>query len=158
MLRAPWTISGLIGRAPDATFLPMEPSQPLLVVCALVHLRGRFLAARRNAGHAFPGLWEFPGGKVEAGESSEMALRRELLEELSLTIRINQELEPLDWNDGSLNLRLLPFACEPDQAHGLIPHEHSEIRWVTPGEARDLDWVPADRPIVRQLARTTPPA
>jgi 8-oxo-dGTP diphosphatase len=136
----------------------MDTSQPLLVVCALVHFRSRFLAARRGAGRAFPRLWEFPGGKVEAGESPEQALVRELLEELSLTIRIDRELEPVNWNDGSLDLRLLPFACEPDQVHGLIPHEHSEIRWVSPEEALTLDWVPADRPIVRRLAGAGPTA
>ena len=139
-------------RDPEDAFL-MDASTPfvLTVVCGLVVIDGRFLAARRAASRRFPLLWEFPGGKVEAGECHPAALERELMEELSLRIRILRELEVVPFTDASGSIRLIPFLCVPNQETAPVPHEHDELRWVTPEAARSLDWAPADVPLLDRL-------
>lgn len=127
------------------------PSTPLRVVCALVFHGGRVLAARQDPRRAFPLLWEFPGGKIEDGESAEAALHRELEEELRLRVRIRHALEPVRFAEDGHHLELIPFVCEPDQVNGVIPLDHVEVRWIEPGEAAGLDWAPADVPLVRDL-------
>ncbi|MFO7725233.1 MAG: (deoxy)nucleoside triphosphate pyrophosphohydrolase [Oceanipulchritudo sp.] len=123
----------------------------LTVVCGLITMDERFLAARRGGSRRLPLLWEFPGGKVEAGESHTAALERELKEELSLRIRILRELEAVTFTDASGSIRLIPFHCVPDQEAAPVPHEHEELRWVTPEAARSLDWAPADVPLLDRL-------
>jgi 8-oxo-dGTP diphosphatase len=131
---------------------------PLQVACALICFDGRVLATRRDPGRAFPLLWEFPGGKIEPDESAEAALHRELAEELSLKVRILRPLEPVNYrgNGNHLSpdqnhLSLIPFLGEPAQEQAPVPHEHVEMRWIRPAEAQQLEWAPADLPLVRQL-------
>lgn len=148
----PASVLGTGRRDPEDAFL-MDASNPssLTVVCGLVVIDGRFLAARRAASRRFPLLWEFPGGKVEAGEHHPAALERELMEELSLRIRILRELEAVTFRDASGSIRLIPFLCVPDQEAAPVPHEHAELRWITPEAARSLDWAPADVPLLDHL-------
>lgn len=145
----------------------MMTSNPIRVVCGLILFEGRVLATRRDPGRAFPLLWEFPGGKLEAGESAEAALHRELAEELSLTVKILSALDPVDFCEsqnhlspgkGKNHLSLIPFLCEPAQERAPVPHEHVEMRWIRPDEAAGLAWAPADLPLVRRLAEWVPVA
>lgn len=127
-------------------------SRPALqVACALVFQSGRLLATRRDPARAFPLKWEFPGGKLEDGESAEVALHRELEEELQLKVRIIEALEPVSFRDDGNFIDLIPFACRADQAHAPRPVDHVEIRWLVPGEAASLDWAPADIPLLERL-------
>ena len=129
----------------------MLNSSSLRVVCGLIFNGGRVLATRRDPSRGFPLYWEFPGGKLEDGESSEEAIHRELEEELSLKVSITAALEPVHYHDADHNICLIPFTCHPDQTHGPIPRDHVEIRWITPNEGQQLTWAPADIPLVEQL-------
>jgi 8-oxo-dGTP diphosphatase len=127
-------------------------SRPSLqVVCALVFHGDRLLVTRRDPARAFPLKWEFPGGKLEDGESPEAALHRELEEELQLKVRIIEALEPVRFRDDGNRIDLMPFVCRPDQAHGPRPIDHVEIRWLECAETAHLDWAPADVPLLEQL-------
>ncbi|MBT1002755.1 (deoxy)nucleoside triphosphate pyrophosphohydrolase [Paenarthrobacter sp. DKR-5] len=119
----------------------------------------RLLAARRSAPEALAGLWEFPGGKVEAGEGPEEALHRELHEELGVGVRLGGELtgpSPAGW---PLNERAAMRVWFSEIAHGEPAplEDHDELRWVSvlaPEELLGLDWIPADLPIVEALLRS----
>jgi 8-oxo-dGTP diphosphatase len=130
----------------------MEPKPPVPVVCAILVRGDRILLAQRPPDKKLGGLWEFPGGKVEAGESAEAALHRELQEELGCTVRITQTLAPFmhayDWG----RIELIPFVCElaegSPEPHA---HEHTALVWVERGELRNYELAPADVPLVAGL-------
>lgn len=97
-----------------------------------------------------PGLWEFPGGKVEPGESPSEALRREIAEELGCTVAVGEHIATCEHENGSGIVILDTYRCtlvagEPRAS------EHAEIRWLTPAELVALDWSPADLPTVAAL-------
>ena len=130
----------------------MELSPPVPVVCAIIVRDGRIMLAQRPPDKKLGGLWEFPGGKVEAGESAEEALHRELQEELGCRVRITQTLAPFvhayDWG----RIELIPFVCE--LAEGSAEphaHEHTALVWVERGELKGYDLAPADVPLVAGL-------
>jgi 8-oxo-dGTP diphosphatase len=124
----------------------------LVVACALVDTDGRVLIAQRPPGKTMAGLWEFPGGKVEAGERPEETLIRELAEELGVAVE-----EPC--------LAPLTFAsCRYEDFHLLMPlyvcrrwtgivtgREGQATRWVRPERLRDFPMPPADEPLIAHL-------
>jgi 8-oxo-dGTP diphosphatase len=120
---------------------------PLHVVGAAILRDDTCLVARRGEGRAFSGLWEFPGGKVEAGETPEAALAREIQEELGLTIRV---LEHLGRGTADLGPRSIVLdVYEARLEHGtLVMTEHSDVRWASEDELRALAWASADVPVV----------
>ena len=115
---------------------------------------GRLLACRRPEGKHLGGKWEFPGGKVEDGESPAAALLRELAEELGIQVETGQRLTPVVWDYGRGPIRLHPFVCRIVSGE-LHPHEHSEIRWCPREGLRALDWADADRPILAEWLERT---
>jgi 8-oxo-dGTP diphosphatase len=104
-----------------------------------------------------PGLWEFPGGKVEPGETPADALRREMAEELGCTVDVGAHVATCEHENGSGIVILETYRCtlvtgEPRAS------EHDEIRWLAPEQLADLPWSPADLPTVRRLlAQVSPP-
>ena len=130
----------------------MKPA-PLDVVCAVIaRSDGRFLAARVPPHKRLGGLWEFPGGKIEAGESPETALRREIREELGVGIDPGRPLAVVDHDYGDFRIRLHPILArladgEPTAA------EHPELIWVNLDEAAALEWAPADQPVLAKLGQ-----
>ena len=118
------------------------------VVGAALIRSGRVLAARRTEPPRLAGLWEFPGGKVEAGESDAQALRRELQEELRVEAEIGARLGgdvPIG-ETGVLRVYLCTLtAGEP----ALV--DHDEHRWLSVDELLDVAWIPVDLPLVEQL-------
>jgi 8-oxo-dGTP diphosphatase len=117
---------------------------------------GRLLVARRTAPPQFAGMWEFPGGKVESGESAEQALRRELLEELGVHVRLGAELEAGSVSGWPLNDRaaMRVWFAELVDGEPLPLQDHDELRWIDLGNRREvlaLPWIPADLPIVEAL-------
>jgi 8-oxo-dGTP diphosphatase len=120
------------------------------VVCGLIEDgAGRLLACRRPPGKHLGGLWEFPGGKVEPGESPRAALVRELREELGIETVVTGELAPVDWNYGGGAIRLIPFRCRI-VAGDPHPHEHDAHEWVDRVSCGGLLWAAADEPILAE--------
>jgi 8-oxo-dGTP diphosphatase len=119
---------------------------PVLVVvgAVLTDGAGRILAARRSR----PVGWEFPGGKVEDGESEPAALVRELREELGVTVEVGARVGP-DVPMGDAVLRVYAVRVTDGTVTAL---EHPELRWLTPADLHTVDWLPADRPIAAALA------
>ena len=118
------------------------------VVGAAIIRDGCVLAARRTFPAEAAGRWEFPGGKVEPGETPEAALVREVAEELGCTIEVTGWL-PGEVGIGEHHALTVAHARlvdgEPD------PHEHDEVRWLSAGELEDVDWLEADRPFLPHL-------
>jgi 8-oxo-dGTP diphosphatase len=116
----------------------------------------RLLAARRTAPPKFAGMWEFPGGKVEAGETAEAALHRELAEELGVQVRLGTELDSGETTGWTLNERaaMRVWFAELTAGEPQPLEDHDELRWVPLADydqALSLPWIPADLPIVRAL-------
>jgi 8-oxo-dGTP diphosphatase len=128
-----------------------EPRQepPKIVVGAAIRAGHRILAAARAYPPELAGLWEFPGGKVEPGETEAQALVRECREELGVEIEVGERVGgDLSTGNGRYLLRVY-FA---DLAEG-EPHaeEHAELRWLAPAELDSVPWLPGNRPAVDAL-------
>lgn len=125
------------------------PSNPIRVVCALIEREGRVLLARRPAHKHLGGKWEFPGGKIEPGETPAAALVRECAEELACVIEVDAELPAVTHAYPDRTIVLLPFVCRlaPGSPE---PHaaEHSALAWVEAERMADYDLPAADAPIV----------
>lgn len=132
----------------------MTPARPivLVVAVALVDVDGRVLIARRPEGKTMEGLWEFPGGKVEDGETPEAALIRELKEELDIDTE-QSCLAPLTFASHTydeFHLLMPLYVCRVWQGTPEA-REGQELAWVSPRRLRDYPMPPADRPLVAML-------
>lgn len=135
----------------------VRSTRPVLVVAAAivddVVAPSRLLAARRRRPQTLAGRWEFPGGKVDPGETPEQALHRELHEELGVAVRLGQELpspHPSGWPiSDRYVLRLWSAVVTDGTPEPLV--EHDELRWLGPGQWLDVPWLDADVPIVEAL-------
>ncbi len=126
---------------------------PVVEVAAAVICReGRYLITRRGAGQHLAGLWEFPGGKRDPGESLEACLARELEEELGLRPRVGERLLLVPWTYPDRRVVLHFFACEIGQ-QAVEPREGQAYRWAAPDELVELAFPPADRALVDYLRR-----
>ena len=124
----------------------------LVAACALVDVDGRVLLAERPAGKSMAGLWEFPGGKVEAGERPEDTLIRELREELGITVS-EPCLAPLTFASHSypdFHLLMPLYVCR--RWEGMVTaKEGQRLAWVRPNRLKDYAMPPADLPLVAHL-------
>lgn len=124
----------------------------LVVACALVDPDRRVLIAQRPEGKQLAGLWEFPGGKVEDGESPETALIRELQEELSISTE-QACLAPLSFASHryeNFHLLMPLYVCRKWRGNPQ-PNEHQDLKWVRPQALRDYPMPPADEPLIAAL-------
>ncbi|MCA8900870.1 MAG: 8-oxo-dGTP diphosphatase MutT [Hyphomonas sp.] len=128
----------------------------LVVAAALYNPDGEILLAQRPEGKQLAGLWEFPGGKVEPGESPEAALCRELNEELGITVN-ETDLEPITFASFAypdFHLLMPLYACHA--WHGEVhPREGQSVAWVTPSRLDDYPAPPADIPLFAVLSGKT---
>lgn len=124
----------------------------LVVACALVDADGRVLIAQRPAGRPMAGLWEFPGGKIEAGERPEQSLIRELKEELGIAVR-EECLAPLTFASHlypDFHLLMPLYVCRRWEG-AVIAQEGQQLAWVMPNRLRDYEMPPADVPLIAHL-------
>jgi 8-oxo-dGTP diphosphatase len=122
----------------------------LRVAAAVIEREGRVLIARRAARKAHAGLWEFPGGKIEPGETPRECLARELREEFGVTCAIGAHVATSVHRGAGGAIELLAFRAR-HLAGEFIPTDHSEIRWVTHAELAAYTFSPADVAIVARL-------
>ena len=128
-------------------------SKIITVTCAIIEQDGKVLVARRGAAMSQPLLWEFPGGKVEPGESLTACIAREIAEELGVAVAVGARLPDNvhDYGNGKV-ICLVPFRCRL-LSHAFVLKEHQEVRWLTLDELLGLEWAPADVPIVEHYLK-----
>jgi 8-oxo-dGTP diphosphatase len=121
-----------------------------VIVAAVIITEGRVLACERSAPPEVAGRWEFPGGKVESGETDEQALARECAEELGVRVEVGARVGPdVPLAHGRAVLRVYAARLiEGDQPQAL---EHISMRWLSADELDSVPWLPADKPIVAEL-------
>jgi 8-oxo-dGTP diphosphatase len=125
----------------------------VVAACALVDADARVLLAQRPAGRAMAGLWEFPGGKVEAGERPEQTVIRELREELGISVT-EACLAPLTFAShayADFHLLMPLYVCRRWQG-AVTANEGQGLAWVRPNRMREYDMPPADVPLISHLA------
>jgi 8-oxo-dGTP diphosphatase len=125
---------------------------PVPVVCAVIEQAGLVLIARRPPHKLLPLKWEFPGGKVEPGESPAAAIIREICEELGSIITVNRALPPFTHDYKTVVIEMIPFVCALAPGTSMPrPHEHTALAWVPPAELPAYDLAAADWPVVAMV-------
>ena len=120
------------------------------VVAAIIHdAEGRIFATQLGYGE-FKDGWEFPGGKMEAGETPEEALRREIWEELETRIEVERLVETVEYDYPQFHLTMHCFLCRVESGR-LELKEHEAARWLAKEELGSVDWLPADLQIIDKL-------
>ena len=127
----------------------MSRMKRIEVVAAVIADKGRLLATQRGYGD-HKGLWEFPGGKVECGESLEDALKREIFEELDMEISVDRFLLTVEWTYPTFHLKMHCFLCSRI-GEVLCVKEHADARWLLPSDLDSVEWLLADILVVRKL-------
>ena len=120
------------------------------VVAAIIRRNGRILITQRRDNVHLAGMWEFPGGKVEAGESLEAALQREILEELGMKVRVENEFLSIDYDYPGKAVRLHFFNCAIEEGEAQ-PLAVADLRWVEPRNLDKFQFPPADRELITKL-------
>ena len=120
------------------------------VVAAIIIKKDKFFIAQRNRNKHMGLSWEFPGGKVEEGESFEMALKREIKEELNIEIDIKNKLGEENYQDDKINVKLHYYICSLD--NGVITlSEHEDSAWITKNEFKNYNFAEGDCDIINLL-------
>ena len=123
------------------------------VVAAIIHDdEGRIFATQRGYGDMKDG-WDFPGGKVEAGESPEEALKREIKEELDTYIGVEKLLTTIDYDYPKFHLQMHCYICSIESG-SLILKEHEAAKWLKKEQLDRVDWLPADKIVVEELLKS----
>lgn len=117
------------------------------VSCAIIERDGCVLVAQRSQFMNLPLKWEFPGGKIMEGESPEVCLTRELIEEMCIHVAVNSPLPPTTHHYPAFTVTLFPFVCSI-RSGTITLHEHAAVTWLPPWDLSSLDWAEADRPVL----------
>ena len=129
-----------------------QPRKTVRVAAAVILNGGRVFATQRGYGD-WKDYWEFPGGKIEAGEAPEQALVREIREELDTEIRVGEKLMTLEYDYPGFHLSMECYFAEVVSG-SLVLKEHEASRWLGRDELDDVEWLPADRRLVKILSET----
>jgi 8-oxo-dGTP diphosphatase len=119
------------------------------VACALIERDGLVLVAQRSAAMSLPLKWEFPGGKIDPGESLQDCLRREIVEELGIQVKVGDTLSATTHSYPTFTVTLHPFVCTVESG-AIVLHEHAAIAWLPASRLHTLDWAEADLPIIQE--------
>lgn len=122
------------------------------VVAAIIHdNKGRIFVTQRGYGE-YKDWWEFPGGKMEAGEMPEEALKREIREELETRIVVERLVETVEWDYPIFHLTMHCYLCHVECGH-LELKEHEAAKWLNKDELESVNWLPADWEVVKHLLK-----
>lgn len=119
------------------------------VVAAVIVAGGKVFATQRGYGD-FKDMWEFPGGKMEPGETPQEALKREIQEELATEIEVGDFIYTIEWDYPKFHLTMHCYFCQVVKGD-LVLLEHEAAKWVGKEEIDQVDWLPADRVIIEQV-------
>ena len=119
------------------------------VVAAVIRRGDKIFATQRGYGD-FKDRWEFPGGKMEPGETPQEALEREIREELCAEIEIDSYIDTVEWDYPAFHLTLHCFMCSL-RSEALHLNEHEAARWLSANEMESLDWLSADRDLLPKI-------
>lgn len=120
-----------------------------VVAAIIVDSENRIFATQRGSGD-WKDWWEFPGGKIEPGETPEAALRREIREELDTEIAVGELLQTVEWDYPKFHLTMHCFFCRIESG-SLTLKEHEAARWLAPDELSSVQWLPADWEVIEKL-------
>lgn len=119
------------------------------VTCAIIENESKILVVQRSSAMNLPLKWEFPGGKIENGESEEECIVREIKEELNLDIEVSKRLNSSMFDYPNISIELIPFVAK--QVGGQIKlSEHADFKYLAKDVLLNLDWAEADIPIVKE--------
>ncbi|MCT3980132.1 (deoxy)nucleoside triphosphate pyrophosphohydrolase [Elizabethkingia anophelis] len=120
------------------------------VVCGVIFNEGRILLCRRKPEKSLGGYWEFPGGKIEVGETEEESLYRELQEELGIRVEIERYFMSVVHDYDAFTIELIAYICRSEQSVCVLT-DHDEYQWVDKSELLNWKLAPADIPIANEL-------
>jgi 8-oxo-dGTP diphosphatase len=126
------------------------------VCCAIIIKDSRILAVQHGADSRYPYLWEFPGGKIKPDETAEQCIIREIEEELSVRIRIINQIASIEFKYGNKQIILIPFVCVIDSGE-IILTEHIARQWFHIDEWKHINWLDADRELIIRNIETLKP-
>jgi len=121
------------------------------VVAAIIIENNKIFATQRGYGD-FKGGWEFPGGKIEAGETREEALIREIKEELVIEIKVGELLETIEYNYPKFHLKMHCYICRLISGD-IVLKEHEDAKWLTKDELDSVAWLPADLGLIKIIKK-----
>ena len=138
--------------ANDQTHRNVSINKNITVVAAVIFdEQGRIFATQRGYGE-WKDWWEFPGGKMESGETPQQALRREIHEELDAEIEVGELLRTIDYDYPDFHLTMHCFKCKLARSHVTLL-EHEAAKWLAPNELQSVKWLPADEDLIEELSR-----
>ena len=119
------------------------------IICDNMKEKNKIFATARGYGE-FKGGWEFPGGKVESGETPQQALAREIMEELDTEIKIGEWVDTIEYDYPEFHLSMNCFWCEVINGD-LVLKEHEAAKWLTMAQLNDVEWLPADITLIEKI-------
>lgn len=126
-----------------------EKMKNVKVVAAIIINNGKVFATQRGYGE-FKDGWEFPGEKIEIGETPEQALVREIQEELDTQINVNEKIDTVEYDYPNFHLSMDCFICNIIKGD-LILKEHEAAKWLSKDELYSVDWLPADKDLIEKI-------